>query len=434
MHPRHSGPPIVTGTKVQRPRGIEPDCHPAVEQRPIGVVVLGMSRSGTSAVTAMFAAAGFHVGPQSELMAPSEANRLGFFERLDIWRLNEEILSNLGGTWFDPPTERVQQLARASVEPIINRRFAAIVDEAGGAPVAIKDPRIGVLLDLWAGVIGERLHPVLVIRDPVEIARSLGQRDRTPIPFALAAWELHMNSLLRHLKGRVVTVARYPELLREPRLPGQIVKAACEQLADDIGVRVTPAFAHRPLAQALHRSNAIAGDHEQQMTVNQLTLWNALNSLPELNQVIDPPEDLTSTGAAVRLATQSERDRIQMTTHVVELKAQLSELEAQRVELRAQLDELEGERLELERQHDWVTQELSSERERTRVADTTIQQLAETRDRLVQSRSWALTAPLRWVVSQSRGLSAHASGRRRATGGRVRRETAVDPVRPGSAI
>jgi hypothetical protein len=441
VHPRHPTRPVVTGTMIQRPRASEPDPRSDVERRLIGVVVLGMSRSGTSAVTAMFAAAGFHVGPQSELMGPSEANRLGFFERLDIWRLNEEILSELGGTWFDPPTLRAQQLARASVQPLIDRRFAAVVEEAGGAPVAIKDPRIGVLFDLWGGVIREQLHPVLVIRDPVEIARSLAQRDQTPTAFGLAAWEIHMSSLLRHLQGRVVTVARYPELLCDPCLPGQIVKAACEQLADDVGVRVTAALAQHALAPALHRSTALAGEHEQQMTVNQAKLWNALNSLPGLNQVINPPEDLMRTGAAVRLATQSERDRIDLTTHageleaeLVERQAQLIEREAQLVELKALLAEIEGERLELELQYDRTTQLLSSEREQARVAETTIQRLTETRDRLVQSRSWTLTAPLRSIAARSRALSAQGSGLRWVTGDRVRTETAVDPVRPGSAI
>ena len=41
----------------------------------VGVVVLGMARSGTSAVTGMFVSAGFYIGSGDELMGPTRATR-----------------------------------------------------------------------------------------------------------------------------------------------------------------------------------------------------------------------------------------------------------------------------------------------------------------------------------------------------------------------
>jgi hypothetical protein len=64
---------------------------------------------------------------------------------------------------------------------------------------------------------------VVVIRDPIESARSLSRRDGTPLPLGLAMWELHMASLLGHLNGRLVTVVPYARLMEEDGLAERIV-------------------------------------------------------------------------------------------------------------------------------------------------------------------------------------------------------------------
>ncbi len=69
----------------------------------VGVVVLGMGRSGTSAVSRMFVRAGFFAGAEDDLLGAHESNPLGHFENLGIMNTNERILAELGGSWFDPP-------------------------------------------------------------------------------------------------------------------------------------------------------------------------------------------------------------------------------------------------------------------------------------------------------------------------------------------
>jgi hypothetical protein len=48
-----------------------------------------------------------------------------------------------------------------------------VIGEAGGAPVVVKDPRIGVLLPLWDDLLRSTLHPVLVVRDPFRASWAL---------------------------------------------------------------------------------------------------------------------------------------------------------------------------------------------------------------------------------------------------------------------
>jgi hypothetical protein len=395
--------------EVGSPPGLE------LDQQAIGVVVFGMSRSGTSAVTGMFAAAGFHVGIPDDLMPPSHANPRGYFERLDMYELNEEVLRSLGCTWFDPPSDRNQDEVSASVQPVLRRRLNAFFAQADGAPVAIKDPRIGILPGLWGDVLGEQLHPVLVIRDPIEIAYSLAQRDGTPIAFALSAWEIHMTSLLRYLSGRVVTVARYPDLVRDPDAPGVIVEGACEHLADDVAVRVRPGVAHTALTAALHHHSAFDGEVDQHLTGRQHELWDALRSLQAGARLIDPPEHLLRPSVAARLGTRGERDRLGLTARVVELEAVLAarvaELEARVAARDLELVErawtlLERERVlaEVGQRGEQLEYELSIERERVADGLAMIHQLTQAHEVIEQSRSWRLTAPMRRMGSRSRRM------------------------------
>ncbi|MGC8480244.1 MAG: sulfotransferase family protein, partial [Acidimicrobiales bacterium] len=64
------------------------------------VVVFGMHRSGTSALTHALEPLGISLG--DHLLGPSpEVNAKGFFEDIDIFLHNEEILRAHGGAWYD---------------------------------------------------------------------------------------------------------------------------------------------------------------------------------------------------------------------------------------------------------------------------------------------------------------------------------------------
>src|SRR3954465_4346966 len=69
----------------------------------MGVVVLGMHRSGTSAITAAVAALGVPLGVPNDRMAPREENAEGFHESVRITTFNELVLRRMGGRWDAPP-------------------------------------------------------------------------------------------------------------------------------------------------------------------------------------------------------------------------------------------------------------------------------------------------------------------------------------------
>ena len=67
----------------------------------MGTVVVGMHRSGTSAVTRVIDALGAPAG--RSLLPALPENPQGFWEVAPLMDLNDELLEHLGGSWDAPP-------------------------------------------------------------------------------------------------------------------------------------------------------------------------------------------------------------------------------------------------------------------------------------------------------------------------------------------
>ncbi|MFK5968757.1 MAG: glycosyltransferase [Candidatus Marithrix sp.] len=140
------------------------------------IIVLGMHRSGTSMVARLLNMMGAYFAPDELAMQASDANPKGHWEREDIRALNDEILQSLGMSWdnlsnFEPSllTETVYQKFSARIQKIIfnldSRR-----------PWMIKDPRLNLLLPMWARSL-EVPVCIHVYRNPIQIAQSLQKRE-----------------------------------------------------------------------------------------------------------------------------------------------------------------------------------------------------------------------------------------------------------------
>ncbi|HLA78133.1 MAG TPA: sulfotransferase family protein, partial [Vicinamibacteria bacterium] len=66
----------------------------------VAVVVLGMHRSGTSALTGLLGLLGVELG--SNLHPANEFNQAGYFEHLDLLDVHERLFRALGSSWDDP--------------------------------------------------------------------------------------------------------------------------------------------------------------------------------------------------------------------------------------------------------------------------------------------------------------------------------------------
>ena len=183
------------------------------------ILVLGMHRSGTSAVAGALRLLG--AVPPAHLIPAAADNPSGFWESWPIVGTNDWILTQGAARWyeclgFDP--NALDTRTRGTALTLI---MLCLMTEFPGARLAlIKDPRISLLLDLWLPALCARgTTPVamLVLRSPEEIADSLAARERLPAAVTAGLWLRHMldaefatRSCRRHL-------ILYDDLLRDWR-------------------------------------------------------------------------------------------------------------------------------------------------------------------------------------------------------------------------
>jgi hypothetical protein len=171
------------------PASPPPDAMPAR-----AILVLGMHRSGTSAVAGSLHRLGVDFGPR--LMPPTPDNVRGYFEHIDIVNLHDRLLLAAGSSWYDTdpkppgwPPEAETARFRDDLRELLRRDF-------GAAPLwGVKDPRLCRLLPWWQPLWVElRVRPlfVIVLRDPREVAASLARRDGFSAGKAYLLWLLHV--------------------------------------------------------------------------------------------------------------------------------------------------------------------------------------------------------------------------------------------------
>ena len=272
-------------------------------RQPSGVVVLGMHRSGTSAFAGILAKAGLFAGADADLLPAASDNPAGFFERFDVKDLNNELMAELGGAWDNPPSRQAvleqAPVWRARVEKVLED----MAEDAGGRPLVLKDPRMGLLLPAWLPALGDRFALVLVHRNPLEVAMSLHKRDGQPVHVALALWQLYCAEMLDGLAGQRVWFARYESLLQSPAqhtsalidgLKGRLAFGAGEAGAGG-GINAGAEAATFVVGELRHQRVAPTGaDIEQVLTGGQLALWRWLCQLPEGWVTLDAPRKLRS--------------------------------------------------------------------------------------------------------------------------------------------
>ena len=187
-------------------------------QRSQAILVLGMHRSGTSAVARVVNLLGADLGQR--LMPPMpNSNEKGFWENLDAVDIDERLLTGIGRSWHDVrdlPAGWLQSAAAVEASAAIKNLIQA---EFGAVPLwAVKDPRMCRLMPLWLPVLAEcgiEPHVLFVLRHPLEVAASLHARDGWPHGRSLLLWLQHVLEAERATRGCRRVIVSYDQLLRD---------------------------------------------------------------------------------------------------------------------------------------------------------------------------------------------------------------------------
>jgi hypothetical protein len=161
------------------------------------IVVLGMHRSGTSALARVLNLCGASL-PTRLIAADAERNPRGYWEPVDVVALNERALERLGGSWEHP--ERVGEADEGTAREFEHDVGLLLASEYGHQHViVIKDPRMAALAPLWDRALrAAHYRPVYAIpvRHPLEVARSLQARGDMGVRQGLQLWLSYMRRIV----------------------------------------------------------------------------------------------------------------------------------------------------------------------------------------------------------------------------------------------
>lgn len=190
----------------------------------IALVVLGMHRSGTSALTGALARCG--VGVPSDPIPANPHNPSGYFESEALYQLHDELFEESGTVWSDPrpfPSEWFEGPRIAEWVEL----FAGTVSDRfrGERLLAIKDPRLCRLVPFWSMVF-ERLDVIpryiLQIRHPLEVARSVSAVQGLDQSTAQLLWLDYFFASERDTRDARRTFVSYADLLADA--PGTLAR------------------------------------------------------------------------------------------------------------------------------------------------------------------------------------------------------------------
>jgi hypothetical protein len=182
-----------------------------------GIVVLGMHRSGTSALGGILQTLGFDLG--DDLLGPNEFNPTGYWENRSIVRLNDRMLAHLGMSWsevfllpYRVELTDLREKFEAEARDLLDKAFS------GKRTWVLKDPRLSVLIDFWLPYLRERNASFIhVVRHPVKVADSLERRDGFPRERGLLMWFLQNLNAEFFTRGSNRCFINYEDYIRDWR-------------------------------------------------------------------------------------------------------------------------------------------------------------------------------------------------------------------------
>ena len=180
--------------------------------------VLGMHRSGTSALTRAMGLLGF--AQSSKLLAANVANPAGYWESQAAVALNTDFLRKLHRYWADPKPVDLSHSdahlaqAQSGAREILTAEFDP---KKGGV---LKDPRMCLTFPAWrAAAEGLGMAPMCLIslRNPRNVCASLRRRNEIRIAHGEKLWMSYMLRAEHYSRDLPRAVVRYENLLADWR-------------------------------------------------------------------------------------------------------------------------------------------------------------------------------------------------------------------------
>lgn len=189
-----------------------------IQQRQ-ALIILGMHRSGTSALTGTLAKLGA-AAPRT-LIPATPGNPKGFWESTELMKFHDRLLAAAGSRWNDWDALDLDRIDPSVLQSAELELPALLHSEFGDARfMLVKDPRMCRIFPVWERtlqMLGVAPKVVIPFRHPEEVARSLIARNRFSLAQAQLIWLRHVLDAECFTRGAPRVFIGYAELLQDWR-------------------------------------------------------------------------------------------------------------------------------------------------------------------------------------------------------------------------
>lgn len=181
------------------------------------LLVLGMHRSGTSALTRLLNFAGAAL--PANLFGANKTNKVGHWESNLLIEYHDQFLKEFDSSWCDWRAFEYNHLG-AEKNREIKAEIGSILDkEYFDEPLfVVKDPRICRFAPLFVEALNEadiEVHFLLLFRNPLEVCESLKRRDSMSRSDAALLWLRHVLDTEQATRLNARTIVSYEALLSD---------------------------------------------------------------------------------------------------------------------------------------------------------------------------------------------------------------------------
>jgi len=411
------------------------------------LLILGMHRSGTSALTRVLNLLGCAL--PGDLLGSNESNPRGHWESMRAIEINEALLGSLGRSWNDVRNLPSNWLLRPEAE-LARRQVHAFVkgEISPGKLWVLKEPRLCRLAPLWIEVFEEEgvdVRVIVPIRHPGEVASSLARRNRMIAERSDLLWIQHVLEAEASTRTKRRVMTHFDELMVDWR--AQVCRIAAEiglewpndleSAGEEIDEFLRPELSHGDAQSTDERASKKPVSPIASALYNQLVhldgerVWNAVADVSAefarvstlYSSIMDADSQdrselvrrMDERGAELaKLAGEARAGKAQIES----LRAQVEARDAATVDLlRTHSDELARLRLEqagevelLRRNHARAVELLQCNHSReagmlgaaNEQLTLQVESYVKELQIIVNSRSWKITAPLRKLSSIAR--------------------------------
>jgi hypothetical protein len=260
------------------------------------VFVLGMHRSGTSALSGLLCQSGFSA--PLDLMPATNNNPRGYWESLGICQINEEFLISLNASWNGVYKLPLGWEDHPNTQAWRRRLLQHLQNIFAGCkwPV-IKDPRFSILLRGMAPWLESgwlRAKMLLMFRDPLEVARSLEKAEKTPIHVGIQLWLQHIFEAEKLSRGYPRLSIGYEDLLENPDQQLENCRNLADSDADSSAISLGTSFITSELhrqhrkeweEEFLRNTNGISSAREIAIAIFDLLSFADINSSSTISKI-----------------------------------------------------------------------------------------------------------------------------------------------------